>query len=186
MDERKKRLLSLLRQRSYEEKDVVLTSGKKSSYYIDGKQTTLYPEGAYLVGELFYEAINAFDVQVDAVGGPTLGADPIVTAITMASYLHDDPLPGFIIRKEPKTHGTMQWIEGVKSLFPEASVALVEDVMTTGGSILKAVKVVRELGYNVALVGVLVDRLEGGRQAIEAEAVTFFSLFTIRDLRERP
>lgn len=184
MDKRKTRLLKLLRRQSYEERDVILTSGKRSSYYIDGKQTTLHPEGAYLVGELFYEEIRKFGVRVDAVGGPTLGADPIVTAIAVSSFLHKDPLPGFIIRKKPKRHGTMQWIEGVKSLYPGASVALVEDVMTTGGSLLKAVKVVRELGYQVAVAGVLVDRLEGGRKTLEAENVSFFTLFTIEDLRK--
>ena len=183
MDEREKRLLSLLRERSYEERDVVLTSGKKSSYYIDGKQTTLHPEGATLTGELFYDKIRSFGVKVDAVGGPTLGADPIVTAIIIASYHHHDPIPGFIIRKEPKKHGTMQWIEGVKSLRPGASVVLVEDVMTTGGSLLKAVRVVKELGYTVALAGVLLDRMEGGGEALQAESVPFFSLFTIEDLK---
>ncbi len=183
MDERRKRLLTLLYQRSYEEREVVLTSGKRSSYYIDGKQTTLHPEGAYLTGELFYEAIRGLGVQVDAVGGPTLGADPIVTAITVSSFLHKDPLPGFIIRKEPKRHGTMQWIEGVKSLDTGAAVALVEDVMTTGGSLLKAVRVVRELGYRVVMAGVLLDRLEGGAQALEAANIPFFSLFTIEDVR---
>ncbi|RTZ92239.1 MAG: orotate phosphoribosyltransferase [Deltaproteobacteria bacterium] len=185
METREKQLLDLLFERSYEERDVILTSGKRSKYYIDGKQTTLHPKGATLVGELFYERIRASGVRVDAVGGPTLGADPIVTAITIASYLRRDPIPGFIIRKEPKKHGTMQWIEGVKSLFPGASVVLVEDVMTTGGSLLKAVRVVRELGYRVSLAGVLVDRLEGGREALEAESVPFFSLFTIEDLKNR-
>jgi len=183
MDARKKRLLDLLRQRSYEERDVVLTSGKKSSYYIDGKQTTLHPEGATLTGELFYDKIRSLGVKVDAVGGPTLGADPIVTAIIIASFHHRDPLPGFIIRKEPKKHGTMQWIEGAKSLRPGASVVLVEDVMTTGGSLLKAVRVVRELGYTVASAGVLLDRLEGGGEALQAESVPFFSIFTIEDLK---
>ena len=185
MDAREKRLLALLRERSYEERDVVLTSGKRSKYYIDGKQTTLHPEGATLVGELFYERIRSSHIQVAAVGGPTLGADPIVTAVTIVSHQHGNPIPGFIIRKEPKKHGTMQWIEGVKSLFPGASVVLVEDVMTTGGSLLKAVRVVRELGYRVSLAGVLVDRLEGGREALEAESVPFFSLFTIDDLKGR-
>lgn len=182
MGERKKRLLTLLYQRSYEEREVVLTSGKRSSYYIDGKQTTLHPEGAYLAGELFYEAIRDLGVRVDAVGGPTLGADPIVTAIAVLSFLHKDPLPGFIIRKEPKRHGTIQWIEGAKSLDAGAAVVLVEDVMTTGGSLLKAVRVVRELGYRVVVAGVLLDRLEGGAQALETVNVPCFSLFTIEDV----
>ncbi len=183
MDVREKRLLALLRERSYEDREVTLTSGRKSPYYVDGKQTTLHPEGATLTGELFYEKIRSFDVEVDAVGGPTLGADPIVTAVIIASYRRRDPIPGFIIRKAPKKHGTMQWIEGVKSLRPGASVVLVEDVMTTGGSLLKAVEIVRELGYTVALAGVLLDRLEGGGAALEAASVPFFSLFTIKDVR---
>ena len=182
MDKRKERLLRILVERSYEEREVTLTSGRKSSYYIDGKQTTLHPEGAYLVGELFYERIRSMGIQVDAVGGPTLGADPIVTALIIASYRHGDPLPGFIVRKEPKKHGTKQWIEGVKSLHPGASVVLVEDVVTTGGSLLRAARVMRNLGYVVAYTGVLLDRLEGGREALEAESIPFFSLFTIRDV----
>jgi len=184
MDEQKNRLLALLYERSYEARQVTLASGKQSAYYIDGKQTTLHPEGAWLAGELFYKAIRAFGVPVDAVGGPTLGADPIVTSITIASFYHKDPLPGFIVRKEPKGHGTMQWLEGVKSLIPGASVALVEDVITTGGSLLKAVKVVRKLGYRVVAAGVLVDRLEGGRKALEAQHVPLFSFFTIKDVQE--
>ncbi len=184
MDERKKRLLNLIRLRSFERRDVVLTSGKRSAYYVDGKQTTLYPEGAYLTGELLFEEIRSFDGRVDAVGGPTLGADPLVTAITVSSFLHGDPLPGFLIRKAPKRHGTMQWIEGAKSLFPGAAVALVEDVMTTGGSLLKAVRIVRKLGYTVAMAGVLLDRLEGGGRALDEEGVPHFSLFTIEDLGE--
>ncbi len=183
MDEREKRLLDLIFHRSYEERPVVLASGKQSSFYIDGKQTTLHPEGAYLTGELFYERIRANGDPVAAVGGPTLGADPIVTAITIASFLRGDPLPGFLIRKEPKDHGTMRWIEGIKSLHPGATVALVEDVITTGGSLLKAIRIVRDLGYTVAVAGVLLDREEGGTEAIKSEGVPFFSLFTIGDLR---
>jgi len=184
MKTQRDRLLRLLYNLSYEKREVVLTSGRKSSYYIDGKQTSLHPEGAYLIGELFYEKIRSLNLEADAVGGPTLGADPIVTAIAIASYRHGDPLPGFIIRKQPKTHGTRQWIEGGKSLRPGASVVLVEDVMTTGGSLLKAVRVVRELGYQVTMAGVLLDRLEGGREALQAEAVTLFSLFTMEDLKK--
>jgi len=132
---------------------------------------------------MFYHAIRASGAKVTAVGGPTLGADPIITAISLVSFMKKDPLPAFIIRKKPKKHGTKQWIEGIKSLFPGASVALVEDVMTTGGSLLKAVKVVRELGYRVVMAGVLLDRLEGGAQALEAANVPFFSLFTIEDVK---
>ncbi len=183
MDARERRLLELLRDRSYEERQVVLSSGKKSSYYIDGKQTTLYPEGAYLIGELFFERIHSLQEPVEAVGGPTLGADPIVTAVSIVSHLKGMPLPGFIVRKEPKKHGTRQWIEGEKSLRAGARVALVEDVITTGGSLMKAVRVVRELGYQVAVVGVLLDRLEGGREVVEAEKIPFFSLFTVKDLK---
>ena len=107
MDERL-RLLEIIRERSYEEREVTLASGRKSNFYIDGKQTTLDPEGAYLAGKVFYEMIKG---KAEAVGGPTLGADPIVTAVALVGHQAGDPIAAFIIRKEPKGHGKGLWIE---------------------------------------------------------------------------
>ncbi|RLA79562.1 MAG: orotate phosphoribosyltransferase [Deltaproteobacteria bacterium] len=181
MDPRR-RLLEILRQRSYEEREVILSSGRRSNFYIDGKQTTLDPEGAYLVGKLLYERIVRGGKGVEAVGGPTLGADPMVTAVALVSYLEGNPIPAFIIRKEPKGHGKGLWIEGDKALRPGMKVALVEDVVTTGGSLLKAIKVAQEHGLEVVQVLALVDREEGGRENLKAAGYDLEALFTRSEL----
>ncbi|HEX15912.1 MAG TPA: orotate phosphoribosyltransferase [Deltaproteobacteria bacterium] len=181
MDPRR-RLLEILRQRSYEEREVILSSGRRSNFYIDGKQTTLDPEGAYLVGKLLYERIVRGGKGVEAVGGPTLGADPMVTAVALVSYLEGNPIPAFIIRKEPKGHGKGLWIEGDKALRPGMKVALVEDVVTTGGSLLRAIKVAQEHGLEVVQVLALVDREEGGRENLKAAGYDLEALFTRSEL----
>jgi orotate phosphoribosyltransferase len=176
------RLLQLIREKSYEEGEVTLTSGKKSTFYVDGKQTTLDSEGGYLVGRLFYEIIKRSKIPVEAVGGPTLGADPIVTAISIVSYLEGDPIPAFIIRKEPKKHGKALWIEGDKSLRPGTNVAIVEDVVTTGGSTLRAIEIAKTQGLQVVQVLALVDREEGGRENLAREGYILESIFTKTDI----
>ncbi len=181
----RRRLLEILRQRSYEEREVILSSGRRSNFYIDGKQTTLDPEGAYLVGKLLYERIVRGGRGVEAVGGPTLGADPMVTAVALVSYLEGNPIPAFIIRKEPKGHGKGLWIEGDKALRPGMKVALVEDVVTTGGSLLKAIKVAQEHGLEVVQVLALVDREEGGRENLKAAGYDLEALFTRSELLGR-
>ena len=176
------RLLQLIREKSYEEGEVTLTSGKKSTFYVDGKQTTLDSEGGYLVGKLFYEMIKGSKIPVEAVGGPTLGADPIVTAISIVSYLEGGPIPAFIIRKEPKKHGKALWIEGDKSLSPGTNVAIVEDVVTTGGSTLRAIEIAKTQGFQVVKVLALVDREEGGRENLAREGYILESIFTKTDI----
>ncbi len=171
------RLLELLREKSYEKREVVLASGRKSDFYVDCKQTTLHAEGAYLVGKLLYRKMAETYEGVEGVGGLTLGADPIATAVSIASFEAGDPVPAFIIRKEPKGHGTGRWIEGMKNLGRGASVVIVEDVVTTGGSSLKAVKRAEEEGLKVLGVLALVDRCEGGRENIEKEGYRLDSLF---------
>ncbi len=178
----RERLLALLKRLSYEERDVVLASGKRSNFYIDCRQTVLTAEGHYLVGWLLNAFLQREAPEVEAIGGPTMGADPLCSATSFASYLAGRPLPAFYIRKEPKGHGTGQWIEGTKSLYPGMSVAILEDVVTTGGSTLKAIEKAREAGLKVARVCVLVDRLEGGREAVEKEA-PLSALFTREDFR---
>ncbi|MBW2040366.1 MAG: orotate phosphoribosyltransferase [Deltaproteobacteria bacterium] len=171
----RERLLEILREKSYEEREVTLTSGRKSTFYIDGKQTTLDPEGVYLVGKVLYEMVRG---RVEAVGGPTLGADPIVTSVALASYMEGDPIAAFIIRKEPKGHGKGLWIEGDKALKKGAKVAIVEDVVTTGGSLLKAIRVAEEHGLQVVQVLALVDRQEGGKERLAEEGYTLEAVFT--------
>ena len=173
----RQRLLEILKEKSYEKRDVTLASGRKSDFYVDCKQTTLDAEGAYLTGKLMYEIIAAMNEKVDGVGGLTLGADPIATAVSIASFEAESPIPAFIIRKEPKGHGTGQWLEGTKNLEAGANVVILEDVVTTGGSSLKAVKRAEESGLKVLMILTLVDRCEGGRENIEKEGYKLNALF---------
>ncbi|MDO8519641.1 MAG: orotate phosphoribosyltransferase [Deltaproteobacteria bacterium] len=166
---------------SYEKKEVTLASGKKSDFYFDGKQTSLNPEGAHLCGELILEMIRSDFPEIEAVGGPTLGADPLVLAVAYASF-SQKPLPAFIIRKEPKGHGTGAWIEGMKNLRMGMPVVILEDVVTTGGSSLTAVAKALEAGLKVAGVIALVDREDGGRGTIEGKGYKFRSIFTKTEL----
>jgi len=173
----RERLKQIILELSYERRLVKLASGRESDFYFDGKQTTLHSEGGYLTGKLFYEAIR--DVEgVQAVGGITLGADPIATATSIAAFLAGQKLHAFIIRKEPKGHGTGQWLEGRKNLPPGTRVVIVEDVVTTGGSSMKAVRRAEEEGLTVLGVVTLVDREEGGRENIEAEGYWLRTIFT--------
>lgn len=173
------RLKSLLKELSYEKRDVTLASGRKSDFYFDGKQTSLHPEGATLLGKAILEKIRSQFSQAEAVGGPTLGADPLVTAVSVTSFQDGGrALPAFIIRKEPKKHGTQAWIEGFKNLKQGMKVVLLEDVVTTGGSVLTAVDRARESGLEVLGVVVIVDREEGGREALLARGVPLESLYT--------
>ena len=162
---------------SYEKRLVTLASGRQSDFYFDGKQTTLHAEGGLLVGKLFYEALR--DVEnVQAVGGITMGADPIATATSIVANLAGRQMHAFIIRKEPKGHGTGQWLEGRKNLPAGTRVVIVEDVVTTGGSSMKAVRRAEEEGLVVLGIVTLVDREEGGRENIEAEGYWLKALFT--------
>ncbi len=155
-----------------------LASGKTSNFYVDARITTLHPEGAYLCGKIFLDMLK--DFQVDAVGGYSIGADPIVTAIAVLSYLDKRPIPAFIIRKEVKGHGTGKAIEGN---FPRSGrVVIFDDVVTSGGSILKGARQVESGGGTVEAVMAVIDRQEGGREAIESAGYRFLSIFTRQDL----
>lgn len=180
MSERE-RLKEIIKELSYEKRRVVLASGRESDFYFDGKQTTLHAEGGFLVGKLFFETIR--DVEgVQGVGGITLGADPIATATSIAACLAGKPMHAFIIRKEPKGHGTGQWLEGRKNLPPGSRVVIVEDVVTTGGSSMKAVRRAEEEGLEVLGIVSLVDREEGGRENIEKEGYWLRAVFTKSEL----
>jgi orotate phosphoribosyltransferase len=176
------RLLELLKQLSYEEREVTLASGLKSNFYIDCKQTVLGAEGHFLVGTLINVLLAEKMPDVEAIGGLTMGADPIASAVSTMSYIMGKPLRGFYVRKEAKGHGTGQWIEGTKGLRPGMKVAIVEDVVTTGGSALKAVERARAFGLDVKGIIGLVDREEGGREVLEKEA-PLHALFAKRDFR---
>ena len=175
----KEELIKLVKEKSLQTNvHRVLTSGRTSTYYIDAKMTTLDPQGAFLTARLLLEMLKPYDI--DAIGGFTLGADPIVSAVAALSAKTERPLPAFIVRKEPKRHGQRKMIEGP---FKRGwKVAVVDDVVTTGGSTLKACKAVEEEGGQVVLTLALVDRLEGGRENLEKEGYTFISLLTRDDL----
>ena len=176
------RLLELLRTLAYEEREVILASGKPSTFYIDCKQAALTAEGHFLVGTLICDLLARESPEVRAVGGLTMGADPIASAVATVSWQLGRPIDAFYIRKEPKTHGTQKWLEGEKRVRPGTPVAIVEDVCTTGGSTLKAIERARLHGLEVRRVITLVDREEGGREAVEKEA-PLSALFCKRDFR---
>jgi len=173
----KAELIGLVRELSYEEREVVLTSGLKSNFYFDGKQTTLHPRGAWLVGRLIYERLMQGE-PVDAVGGPTLGADPMVTSLALISGEQGHPIPAFIVRREAKKHGKQLWIEGAKNIPEGARVAVLEDVVTTGGSTLKAIGRIEDSGFTVKRVICLVDREEGGAENLAAHGYQLEALLT--------
>jgi orotate phosphoribosyltransferase len=175
------RLLELLRARSYEKKRVVLASGRESDFFIDCKQTVLTAEGHALVGVVMFEAIKAFTPM--AVAGVELGGCPLASAVAMLSFLRGAPIDAIYVRKDAKDHGSRRDLEGNTKIPAGARVALVEDVITTGGSTLKAVEKLREAGYLACGVVALVDRLEGGREAIEAAGIAVTSIFTRADFK---
>ena len=178
----RQRLKELLLQKSYREGKVKLSSGLESDFYIDGKQTTLDAEGAYLCGRLLFDLIRTRGVEIGGVGGMTLGADPLVTAVSLVSYLDNEPIPAFIVRKEPKGHGTENYIEGKSNLPDGTKVALLEDVVTTGSTLLQVIDRVEAQGFKVGLVATIVDRQEGGEEALAAKGYKLLSIFTREEL----
>jgi orotate phosphoribosyltransferase len=180
MKELKSRLARLLLELSYKEGDFTLTSGKKSDYYFDCKQTALNAEGGYLIGRLFVEMLKDYAVQ--GVGGMTLGADPLVTSVTVVSFLEGRPLPGFIIRKKSKGHGTNQYLEGLANFSRGDKVVLLEDVCTTGGTLITAAERVRDAGLDIVGVLAVLDREEGGRERLEEAGLALNAIFTRQEL----
>lgn len=176
----KQRLARIILEKSYREGDFLLTSGRRSDYYFDCKPTALHPEGSYLIGSLFCEMLAAVDVQ--GVGGMTLGADPLVSAVTVMSYIGKRPLPGFIVRKQAKGHGTNQYLEGLGNFKTGDKVAMLEDVVTTGGTLLKACERVRDAGLDIVAVLTVLDRQEGGRENLAAAGYDLKAIFTRADL----
>ena len=168
----------MLKDKSLEIRPVVLSSGRKSDYYMDCKRVTLSPEGAYLTGKLMLEMIRP---EVNAVAGLTLGADPIVSSVSILSHLDNRELAGLIVRKEPKKHGTMSYVEG-PALPKDAKVAVVEDVVTSGASLIRAMDRIEAAGYRPVQALAILDRQEGGRQAIKERGFDLQALFNREDL----
>ena len=174
----RQRLLEIMRAESLVRGDFTLASGKKSSFYLDLRKTTLHPEGGSLAARLMLDWLASTGLSPDCVGGPTLGADPLVGAMVALSHQRGMDLPGFLVRKEPKSHGTASALEGQHR--PGWTALVVEDTVTTGGSLLKAIRFVEDASMRVAAVTCLVDREEGGRATLSR--YRFEPLFTIRDV----
>jgi orotate phosphoribosyltransferase len=175
----RERLLELIQVKALEVRKVTLSSGRISDYYIDCKRVTLSPEGAYLTAKLMLDMIGD---DISAVGGLTLGADPIVSSISVVSHIQKRNLPALIVRKEPKKHGTMSFIEG-PSLEKGAKVAVVDDVVTSGASLLRSIERLTAEGYRPVQALAILDRLEGGGEAIVAAGYSLQSIFTREDLK---
>ena len=176
----RERLLELLLERSFRTGDFVLASGARSSYYIDCRTTTTHAAGQALVGRLGLALLRDAGVRPDAVGGLTMGADPVAYAIAHASWLAGEPVHAFSVRKEPKAHGTGKRVEGCFA--SGARVVVVEDVVTSGKSALQACDAVETEGGIVLAVIALVDRESGGREAIEARGYAVHTLFGVGEL----
>ncbi len=155
--------------------EFTLASGKKSDRYFEGKRLTLHPEGAYLVGKEILERLEG--TGVEAIGGLAMGAFPIITAVALVSHQEGKPIPSFIVREEAKQHGTRRKIEG--HLRKGSKVAIVDDVITAGGSVLKAIEAVRAEGCEVVKVIVIVDRNEGGSERLRKEGYNFEAIINL-------
>jgi orotate phosphoribosyltransferase len=179
-DARRTRLIELLKERSFERREVTLASGRKSDFFIDCKQTVLTAEGHALAGELLLSLLSLLP-ECDAVGGVELGGCPLASAVSLVSFQKGRGLPALYVRKAQKDHGTSKLVEGDKSLRPGLRVALLEDVITTGGSSLKAVEALRAAGADVVGIAALVDRGEGGAEAIRSAGLPLVALATRAD-----
>jgi orotate phosphoribosyltransferase len=180
----KNRLIELIIEKAFKySKEPVfkLVSGRVSNYYFNCKAVTLHPEGMYLVGNIIFDLIK--DLGVKGIGGLTLGADPIADAVAYTSYLKGSPIGAFVVRKTPKSHGTMQWIEG--NITKGDRVVIVDDVITTGKSTIEAITRAKETGLEIVKVIALIDRQEGGREAIEALGYRLNPVITREEVMER-
>nr|WP_246140366.1 orotate phosphoribosyltransferase [Euhalothece natronophila] len=175
----KQTLLHLLATEAYQEGEFTLSSGQKSTYYINCKPVSLSAGGSLAIGNLF---LNLLPEDVQAVAGLTLGADPLVTAVTVASAYNNCPISGLIIRKQAKGHGTNAYLEG-KQLPPKTKVVVLEDVVTTGKSALFAVEKLQTAGYEVTQILAIVDREQGGKELYQQEGIEFQALFSIAEVQ---
>ncbi|MCC6527605.1 MAG: orotate phosphoribosyltransferase [Polyangiaceae bacterium] len=178
-------LCELLRVRSYRPGRFVLASGRESDFFIDCKQAVLTARGHVLVGKLMLDALAELPA-CEAVAGVALGGCPLASAVSLTSELAGRPIPAIYVRKETKDHGSRRAVEGDAALRPGIPVVMLEDVVTTGGSTLKAVEILRGVGAEVVGVVAIVDRLEGGREALTAAKLPFVSLYTRHDFVAPP
>ena len=183
-DKDRERLKTILRAQSIKRGDFVLASGERSNVYVDVRLTALRAEATPLIGRAFVAKMRERGWQPYAVGGLTMGADPIVTAVSRESLEYGLEINGFLVRKEAKKHGRQQFLEGLPDTDGH-DVVVVEDVCTTGGSALKAIERARDAGLNVIGAVCLVDREQGGREAIEAVGCPFERIFTMAELLEQ-
>ena len=177
-------LLELIRTEALQRGEFTLASGKKASYYLDCRNITLHPQGANVIAAGMLSVMESAGELPDAVGGMAIGADPITASIITLAGQRDLPLKGFMVRKEPKDHGTGKQVEGPVS--PGQRVVIVEDVITSGGSALKAVEAAQEFGLVVERVIAIIDRLAGGEEAFRAKGLELVTLTTIRDFGIEP
>ncbi|MDP1834270.1 MAG: orotate phosphoribosyltransferase [Candidatus Moranbacteria bacterium] len=177
------RLKQMLLKLSYKKGTFKLTSGRESDFYVDGKKTVLDGEGSFLVGACFYSMIRNFYPDAQAVAGVTLGADPLITATSLIAFQRGRSLPQIIIRKEAKKHGTGNQLEAAATVSENANVILLDDVLTTGGTLLKiGIPALERAGYKVLAILVVVDREEGGRQILEERGYGIRSILTRTEL----
>jgi orotate phosphoribosyltransferase len=180
----KNRLIELIIEKAFrysEEPVFKLVSGRMSNYYFNCKGITLHPEGMHLIGMIIFDIVK--DLNIEAIGGLTLGADPIAYATAYTSYLDGRPVEAFIVRKTPKSHGTMAWIEG--NVKKGDRIVIVDDVITTGKSTLEAINRAKDEGLELVKVIALIDRQEGGQKAIESLGYQLESIITKEEVMER-
>jgi orotate phosphoribosyltransferase len=174
----KQQLLELLTERSFKRGTFTLASGLTSDYYIDTRTSAVFSRGAFLIGQVLFERTK--DLDIDAIGGMEVGAVPLTAAVTIQYHLHGRVMEGFWVRDKTKTHGTRKLIEG-GGIRPGSRVVVLDDVITTGGSAIKAVETVQEAGCEVIEVLALVDRLQGAATAFQQLGINYQSIFTIKD-----
>lgn len=172
------RLLSLIRDRAFLQGAVQLSSGEQSNFYVDGKMVAMMPEGAHLIGEVVYDHIK--DMDFNAIGGLAVGAVPMVTSVAVSCFQHDREAEGFFVRVEAKSHGTKKVIEG--RLPEHARVIMVDDVVTSGKSVLQAIDAVEKAGASVVLILSIVDRQAGAEELFKKMGYTYNSIFTKEDV----
>jgi orotate phosphoribosyltransferase len=180
----KNRLIELIIEKAFKySKEPVfkLVSGRMSNYYFNCKAVTFHPEGMHIIGNIIFDLIK--DLNIKGIGGLTLGADPIADAVAYTSYLRGKPIEAFVVRKTPKSHGTMQWVEG--NITKGDRVVIVDDVITTGKSTIEAITRAKETGLEIVKVISLIDRQEGGHEAVEAMGYKLYSIITREEVMER-
>lgn len=182
MSDKIARLFELLATHSYKKGEFLLASGKTSEHYVDVRKTSLIAEGGALIGEILLDTIEGANWSPDAIGGMTLGADPLTTAVAIESFRRGESKASFLVRKEPKDHGTGQQIESSGDMKPGSRVVVLDDTVTTGGSTLKAVRAVEAAGHEVIGCACIVNREEGGKELLETHGFSLIEIFTLSEL----